>query len=262
MRGEIRLSLAYGLWLMAYGYGLWLIWFPNKSPDHLGDSPSAESPTPEIRRHPPQLGRSRQTMELGKALTGQCLGGKLGIVIRGEGRFKRSLDDDRVQTQYQQISPDPDRATAPFGARLNEPGSEGGVIKQPGPHCPGERRLDGILRVTLPHQRTTQLGDGEGAPLQGPEQSPISRLLVRGLIQLAYSPGIECISRGKPRGGDPGDRKAAVRGSIQLNPDETGTRRVRVQCRDGSTHPPQPRLRPRWFPSRRASPSPSARPPP
>jgi len=201
-------------------------------------------------------------MELGEALTGQRLGGKFGIVIRGEGRDKRSLDDSCVHTQCEQISPDPERSAAPFGARLNEPGSEGGVIQQPGPQCPGERRFDRILRVTLPHQGTAQFGDGEGAPLQGAEQSPLGRLLVRGLVQLAYSPGIECISSGKPRGGDPGDRKAAVRCSIQLNPDEAGTRRIRVQSSYGSTHPPQPRLRPRWSPSRRASPSPSAQPRP
>src|SRR6185369_2867030 len=179
-----------------------------------------------------------------------------------QGRVKRSLDDDRIHPQCEQISPDPERPATPLRARLNEPDSEGGVIKQPGPHSPGKRRLDRILRVTLSHQGTAQFGDREGPPLQGPKQSPIGRLLVRSLVQLANSPGIERISSGKPRGGDPGDRKAAVRRSIQLNPDETGTRRVRVQSRDGSTHPPQPRLRPRWFPSRRASPSPSARPRP
>ncbi len=201
-------------------------------------------------------------MELGEALPSQSLSSKLGIVIRGQGRFKRSLDNRRFHPQCQQISPDPERPAAPFGPRLNEPGGEGGVIEQPGPYCPGERGLDRILRMTLPHQGTAQFGDREGAPLQGPEQRPIGRLLVRSLVQLPHSPGIERISSGKPRGGDPGDRKAAVRRSIQLNPDETGTRRVRVQSRDGSTHPPQPRLRPRWFPLRRVSPSPSARPRP
>src|SRR4030095_6577326 len=119
MRGEIRLSLAYGLWLMAYGYGLWLIWLPNNSPHHLRDSPSAEPSPPEIRRHPAQLGRRGQTLQLGQALPGQCLGSNLGIVIRRQGRLKRSLDDDCVHTQFQQISPDPERRAAPPGAALD-----------------------------------------------------------------------------------------------------------------------------------------------
>ena len=169
--------------LMAYG----CIWLPNNSPHHVGDSPPAESSTPEIRRDPAQLGRSGQTMELGEALPGQWPRQQFGDRDQGQGHLECSLDDDRVHTQCQQISPDPERPAAPLGARLNEPGSEGGVIQQPGPHCPGERRLDRILRVTLPHQRTAQFGDGEGAPLQGPEQSPIGRLLIRGLVQIADS---------------------------------------------------------------------------
>jgi hypothetical protein len=128
---------------------------------------------------------------LGDALPSESFRCELRIVIRWQSDRQRALDHRTIHPQEKQVPSNPDRPAAPFGAGLDEPGSECGIIEQPGSQCPAERGFHGILGMALSHQSAAQLRDGERAPLQGPEQSAPGRLLVGGLIQFPYPFGIQ-----------------------------------------------------------------------